>query len=915
MESSVGHLHHFCQTLGGEYVNRKPRFTITIDEATNTRTARVLLPSSIDPQLRVAFSIRPWKTRKAAFRDAALVAYEALYHAGLINDNLLPAESGQDIDDLDMTSAGLMKAIVPVANLLNPWLEVAARWKDESPLVTARITLEDHGKITTLLMICPTAVIPLKPVKLYWNAEVEYTIRIEKAASAVAIPQESVSDAQRTTQVLLSSLRGDVVSKQRTDFAALFVPDISLEELASWLETAREKRSLETLVNVPGGSDNKDSLCPLEDMLIYDESHSGSPYLFQRLITAIPSEPYDQHGRPIKFNDKPKEALCAVAKKLPKRRDFLHAIPAGHAQQRAAYTTERYIPVGDCSVASIPSSLAVASFSIPSILHVMEVHLVAETLRTGLLAPVGIRDVDLVLTAISSSVAQEQHGNYQRLEFLGDCMLKLCTTLQVLSTYPMRPEAYLTAMKGQIVSNDALANAALLQQLDPFIITKTFTGTKWQPPYVDDVASVSTRQMSKKVLADVVEALIGAAYLDSTEGAPSTTNSLSDTKGLSQALACISLFLTDVKWQPLKEMQQAILTQYTPNASTGCNPTHLAEAERLIGRTFTSKSILLTALTHPSYNADMLDTNYERIEFLGDAILDYVVTSKLFAYRTSSGAEPPHQWLHTVRTALVNAAFLAFLCMEHSVEISLASLTGSSKWKGRAANGDVTHMIYNEVVHHHLPDFLQRDYSAHEFTRALFDTWKRHGQYRESIATALRTKGARYPWADLQRLSAPKALSDIIESCLAAVWIDTKGDTGAVEAFLENIGLLKVLRKLVSELDEAKDLCLHPKQELGQLAAPQSVEYVVEGEASTEEPRDPIVRCAVMIGGIEVAYVHEARGHTKLVLETCVADKAVKEWEDPGKGAHVLKTIVEAAQGVKRKGLQSDDDDDDDEDS
>ena len=49
--------------------------------------------------------------------------------------------------------------------------------------------------------------------------------------------------------------------------------------------------------------------------------------------------------------------------------------------------------------------------------------------------------------------------------------------------------------------------------------------------------------------------------------------------------------------------------------------------EKKINYTFINKKLLGTALTHPSYDNN---NNYQRLEFLGDAILDNVVSSYLF---------------------------------------------------------------------------------------------------------------------------------------------------------------------------------------------------------------------------------------------------------------------------------------------
>lgn len=52
----------------------------------------------------------------------------------------------------------------------------------------------------------------------------------------------------------------------------------------------------------------------------------------------------------------------------------------------------------------------------------------------------------------------------------------------------------------------------------------------------------------------------------------------------------------------------------------------LAHLETAIGHTFADRSLLVRALTHRSGGSD----NYERLEFLGDALLGYLVARRLF---------------------------------------------------------------------------------------------------------------------------------------------------------------------------------------------------------------------------------------------------------------------------------------------
>jgi endoribonuclease Dicer len=86
------------------------------------------------------------------------------------------------------------------------------------------------------------------------------------------------------------------------------------------------------------------------------------------------------------------------------------------------------------------------------------------------------------------------------------------------------------------------------------------------------------------------------------------------------------------------------------------------EFERIIGYTFKDRSYLLQAMTHASYTPNRLTDCYQRLEFLGDAVLDYLITRHLF--------EDPRQHspgaLTDLRSALVNNTIFASLAVRHN---------------------------------------------------------------------------------------------------------------------------------------------------------------------------------------------------------------------------------------------------------
>lgn len=56
----------------------------------------------------------------------------------------------------------------------------------------------------------------------------------------------------------------------------------------------------------------------------------------------------------------------------------------------------------------------------------------------------------------------------------------------------------------------------------------------------------------------------------------------------------------------------------------------LAAVEKVLGYTFRDRGLLDTALTHPSHATENAGDSYERLEFLGDSVLGFVVAEELF---------------------------------------------------------------------------------------------------------------------------------------------------------------------------------------------------------------------------------------------------------------------------------------------
>lgn len=108
----------------------------------------------------------------------------------------------------------------------------------------------------------------------------------------------------------------------------------------------------------------------------------------------------------------------------------------------------------------------------------------------------------------------------------------------------------------------------------------------------------------------------------------------------------------------------------------------LSPLEKSLGVEFKNKDLLLQALTHRSYlneNPDFYLDHNERLEFLGDAVLELAVTERLYnTYKDPEGE------LTSWRAALVNSKMLSKIARKLGVNEFLLLSRGEAKDTGRA---------------------------------------------------------------------------------------------------------------------------------------------------------------------------------------------------------------------------------------
>ena len=112
-------------------------------------------------------------------------------------------------------------------------------------------------------------------------------------------------------------------------------------------------------------------------------------------------------------------------------------------------------------------------------------------------------------------------------------------------------------------------------------------------------------------------------------------------------------------------------------------PESLEKLEKVLGVTFVEREHLLTAITHRSYLNEHREATHEhneRYEFLGDAVLELVVTDFLF----QKYPEKPEGELTAIRAALVNTVSLSEVSSELGVNDYLLLSKGEERDTGRA---------------------------------------------------------------------------------------------------------------------------------------------------------------------------------------------------------------------------------------
>ncbi|KAI0662184.1 P-loop containing nucleoside triphosphate hydrolase protein [Cubamyces menziesii] len=895
IHSAVPHLNHFCAVIpsGGQnshvpiYELDPPDYedgwhSNPIRDETPYQGpwgATVRLPRALPKYLRQFTTPRIHSTKRKAEQHVAFLAYCELYKAGLLDQHLLPLSTAIEPDKKEEVEAMLAEvakraSTARVSIQIDPFAlaphEVVAWFSHELTIEgIPPLRMFTRRPLPTFAQgDFPTLYIPR-------HGEVAMSI---SATQLVPVTEEEEWHARRYTHRMFYMLYGGRMDRDNMDFPYLFLPTSDWPDEAVWEERRQwqaERYSRGFTVQGEGQHISNAAILgeyfsyPHDLAIVRGMNKFDKPLrLLSWRYDALSAEEEESFREQYDmYPDMVVTYPLMVVTSLPRRRNFL--IPFTNE------TTDRHQPAAqdDYTFLLHPEYALVELAShnelqyalvLPSILRWLANALTVNSLRANLLAetPVSNTPLPLLLTAITAPISQDLY-HYQRLETLGDTVLKFLSSNQLYAEFPLWHEGYLSRKKDHAVANSNLAKEAVQKGLYKWIIRDRFVPRKWKPHYAtmktlaDDAVEeqetevpVGSRddkgkkkkkraeELSTKMLADVVESLIGAAY---------------EHGGFDLAIECARRFGLGLSWKTLteriKEMHKVEDLEDLPE--------QLGLVEQMLDYQFKRRTFLVQALTHASYQGDSAVMSLERLEFLGDCALDMIVTDYLYH---APGKNYSPGYMHIKKEAAVNSHILAYVCLNTSVAVESVMPTWSPEM-GLEITDDTQRVHLWQCLLH----------SSHRVLEDQNLTFARFQKHGPAIARAL-AEDSIYPWAALTSLQAPKFISDMVESILGAVYVDSMGSLDAVRQVMRSLGLMQVIERVVVEDVDV----LHPVSRVAIWAAQQEPQKNVEYKIGKEKGQ---VKCTVFVDEeklLEVSASYRSRVSEDEVRFTA-AERAMKK--------------------------------------
>nr|CAB3479195.1 unnamed protein product [Digitaria exilis] len=260
----------------------------------------------------------------------------------------------------------------------------------------------------------------------------------------------------------------------------------------------------------------------------------------------------------------------------------------------------------------LPVDVLRVFYLFPSLIYRIESLMLASQLRTEIAYTDSDISSFLILEALTTLRCCEDFS-MERLELLGDSVLKYAVSSYLFLTFPDKHEGQLSSRRQEIICNATLHRLGIERKIQGYIRDAAFDPRRWLAPgqlsirpspcecpvktevvtedihRIDDKSIIIGKACDKghrwicsKTISDCVEALIGAYYVGG---------------GLRAAFSVLKWLQIDIKIEEdliMKAMSSACLRNYLPKVDD------LELLETKLGYAFSVKGFLLEALTHPS---------------------------------------------------------------------------------------------------------------------------------------------------------------------------------------------------------------------------------------------------------------------------------------------------------------------------
>ncbi|XP_054779849.1 endoribonuclease Dicer homolog 3b-like [Prosopis cineraria] len=405
-----------------------------------------------------------------------------------------------------------------------------------------------------------------------------------------------------------------------------------------------------------------------------------------------------------------------------------------------------YMPPEVLVKTDVPVQVLKSFYLLPSLMHRLESLMLASQLRKEINFNSGSFQIpsSLILEALTTLKCCEIFS-MERLELLGDSVLKYAVSCHLYLRYPEKHEGQLSDWRSSLISNSALHKLGTNCNLQGYIRDSAFEPRRWAAPgqisihgvpcrcgvdtsevpldekfqtknptcKVGKLCDRGHRWICSKTISDCVEALIGAYYVGN---------------GLVAALHTMKWLGIGLELDPSlveEAINKASLRCYVPKAN------EITALESKLGYEFSCKGFLREAITHASEQELGVGYCYQRPEFLGDSVLGLLLTWHL--HKTYQDIDPGR--LTDLRSNAISNENFALVCIRRNLQPHLLHCSG----------------------------FLQSQVT--EFVRSLTEPLNNSSLH--------------------EKIKAPKALGDMVESIAGAILIDTNLDLEKVWRIFE----------------------------------------------------------------------------------------------------------------------------------